>query len=326
MSRPRRSQARRASRRRRKRPSPETPSPGTKFPSANGSSSDNNGAAPTRDSARGGNVKLVLLLGVLGLLGVGIYYALQFPSGTPRAQQAAGESSEATGENANSVTGDPDQPPREGWVKVGGVWRPPTDIAPHGDPDHSVADARDSKPSGPTLGDPGRSPLHPLDENPHVRSVAAALRSGRHPERLSSFIQPKPFDKEAFLQDPQSYLETIEPGRVYQSAQPGEGVRRIRRLSPRYQRVIQGETVTFRVQIEPGMPVTFHSARLGQFENKLSTQTVRADDQGIAEVQFTATPGTRGDIDVLAASPTSSHQARFVVHVELPKGPPKVAD
>ena len=146
----------------------------------------------------------------------------------------------------------------------------------------------------------------------------------KFPERLTSFVLPAPFDRAAFAADPAKYLQTVEPGRVYQTAPPGAAVTPIRRLSRRYQRILQGETVTLKAQVQPGMPVTFFSAKLGQFENQLTTMTVRANAQGIAEVQFTATPGTRGDIDILAASPVHSYQAHYVINVQLPQPPPRV--
>ncbi len=275
---------------------------------------------------------VVLLAVVVAGIGVAAFFALRSgPKPNNGQEDVTASRDDGAEDQGDSSDRDSDnKPPHRDWVQVGGVWRPPTDVAgnggqngrPSGGEDRTDADA-ESK-TATSLGDPGRSELIALDANPHVKSIAAALRNNKHPERLTSFVQPKPFDKEAFLKDPKSYLETIEPGRVYQSAQPADNVNRIKRLSARYQRVIQGETVTFRVEVEPDMPVTFHSTRLGRFENRLSTQTVRADEQGIAEVQFTATPGTQGDIDVLAASPTSSYQARFVVHVQLPKGPPDV--
>ncbi len=239
----------------------------------------------------------------------------------PAQQQRAGANN-APEQTAGGGATATDLPPHDGWVKVGGVWRPPTDVQsalPQEDQPAPSADKRKS-----LFRDPGRSPRVALDANPQVASVVEALRSREHPERLTSFQRPLPFDLAAFQADPEKYLNTVEPGRVYQAAPAGEGVQRILRLSPRYRRVLQGETVTLQAKADPHVPVTFFSARLGQFSNQLTAITVRADAEGVAETQFTATPGTRGDIDILAASPTNSHQARFVINVRLPEPPPQV--
>lgn len=258
--------------------------------------------------------------GVLVLAALIVWAVGPWRAGAPTSpEQAASQS--------GSPSAGPESPPRAGWIKVGGVWRPPTDVAAQSPEAVASTKAGDSQTQPAGQPDPGRSPLIPLDANEHVKSVAVALREpAKYPERLSSFIAPAPFDRAAYTADPHTYLTTVEPGRVYQTAQPGEGVKPLLRSSPRYQRILQGETVTLQAQAEPGMPVTFFSARLGQFNNLLSTITVAANADGVAEVQFTATPGTQGDIDVLAASPVHSQQARYVIHVELPEPPPRVRD
>ena len=82
--------------------------------------------------------------------------------------------------------------------------------------------------------------------------------------------------------------------------------------------MIQGESVFLRVIAEPKMPVTFLSPRFGEFENRLRTITVAADEQGLASAKFTATSGTHGIVDITAASPTSSGEVSFRLRVVLP--------
>lgn len=134
----------------------------------------------------------------------------------------------------------------------------------------------------------------------------------------SALFEPEPFDREAYEQDPESWLNEIRPGRVFQPAQPGEDVVLIAGRSPVFQQVLQGERVNLEVEIEPGAPVTFYTPQVGEFPNRLTTHSVAADDQGIARTTYLAGPGTLGVIDIMAASPVHSGQVRFKVRVSLP--------
>ena len=71
-------------------------------------------------------------------------------------------------------------------------------------------------------------------------------------------------------------------------------------------------------------PVTFLSSSYGQFENLLTSITVVADRNGRAVATFTATSGTKHNVNILAASPVLAEQIKFTVSVELPAG--KVAE
>jgi hypothetical protein len=168
--------------------------------------------------------------------------------------------------------------------------------------------------------DYGRTPAIPADANPSVAQVHQALVARSHPERLNPMIAPAPFDRARYVADPASYLQTVEPGRVFQTAQPAPEVRRIERLTPSSPTVVQGESLRLAVRAEPGMPVTFTSFDLGIFaENQLTSLTVAADADGQAAATLQATPGTIGDISILAASPVTSGQLRFIVTVERPQ-------
>ena len=151
--------------------------------------------------------------------------------------------------------------------------------------------------------------------NPQVRSIAEALRDKNHPERLSPLLPPKAFDAAAYKQDPKAYLDVVEPGRCFQSAQPGKDVPKLQPLSPQLQEVAQGQSVTLRVRATPKSPISFTSFDLGKFQNELTAITVEANDQGVAEVKFWGTAGTINEVNIVAASPMSSGQARFIVNV-----------
>jgi hypothetical protein len=74
--------------------------------------------------------------------------------------------------------------------------------------------------------------------------------------------------------------------------------------------------VKLSVKAAPLSPVSFTSFDLGAFqESKLNSVTVQADKQGIAAVTFVATPGTLNDANILAGSPLSSGQVKFVVDI-----------
>lgn len=203
---------------------------------------------------------------------------------------------------------------RERTVEVGGVRRPITDIRP-------VSRRRRADRVEPEPLNVGVAPAIPRDANPQVASVVEAIETGRHPERLSALIAPAPFDAAAFRADPEAYLNVSEPGRVFQTAQPGPGVPRLAALVPRVADAEQGQPVTLRVQAVAAAPVTFTSFDLGAFENQLTSITVQADAEGVAEAVFTGTPGTYNAANILAASPMTAGQLRFIVNVLPPRRP-----
>ncbi len=202
----------------------------------------------------------------------------------------------------------------DGYVEHGGVLRPESDVQPQ--KSLELPDFGDN-----TIGKRiGSSPPVDPNTNAYTKSVATALKEpAKYPERLGPMFPAKAFDPEVFEEDPETYLTTVEPGRVWQAADPGEGVKRLKRTSSGYQRVLQGESVELKVETVPGSPVTFHSFKLGQFDNQLTTMSVRADSEGVAYVNFKATGGTYGELEILAASPQASGQVQFVVKVDLPK-------
>lgn len=155
----------------------------------------------------------------------------------------------------------------------------------------------------------------PKDANPGTASVAEAIDTSTHPERVTPLFEPETFDLRTFSAQPQRYLNTVEPGRVWQVAQPGDNVPRIASLSSLTQAVDPGESVVLKVKVPAGMPVTFTSFDLGAFENQLTSISVKADAEGIAQAAFTASSGTIGTVNILAASPVTSGQLRYMVYI-----------
>jgi hypothetical protein len=206
-------------------------------------------------------------------------------------------------------------PQPKDWIDVGGVRRPPQDVAkPAAEP------AAEAKPDRDPF-DYGTTKSIPADFSPEVKAVADAVRERRNPERYSVLATPPKFDAQAYAANPAAYLTTIEPGRVFHPAQPGKGVKRLGALSASRQRVAQGKSVRLRVGAPPKAPVTFTSFDLGEFSNRLTSITVAADERGVAAVDFFGTSGTVENVNILAASPVTSGQVRFLVYVEWPNLP-----
>ena len=206
-------------------------------------------------------------------------------------------------------------------VEVGGVQRPASDVDPGiGRVGAKQSQADGNKPKGNPYFYGKQAPLDPKT-NPNVESVYVALtaktEAEKHPERLSPMIAPKPFDLASYRRDPQSYLSIVEPGRVWQSAQPGPGVPVLKRISQQSQKLNQGESVRLQVQTASEAPVTFTSFDLGAFQNQLTSVTVAANKDGVAEAVFTGTPGTINKVSILAASPLASGNQRFEMTVLL---------
>ncbi len=204
-----------------------------------------------------------------------------------------------------------DADPR-GEVEVGGVRRPASDVRR---PERVGED--EIRPGW--MPEFGRQKPIPADTNSNTRSVYEAATTGEHPERLSTLIPANAFDEQTYKANPQPYLDVIEPGRVWQSLQPGPDVPRLTGLSAPRTTIAQGETTGLRVKALPGAPVTFTSFDLGAFQNRLTSVTVAADADGIAVGRFTGTSGTLFDVHILASSPMTSGQLAFTVTVDPPR-------
>ena len=258
--------------------------------------------------------RLLVFLGLFCLLLVaGLFYWLSD-------RQDPGAEVVATGDGQVETPVVPVDP-SSGSIQVGGVNRPATDFAGKGEADGSKsADQEDSETRLPSDGpDYGHSPAIELDANPQVAAVVQAAREKNRPELFSPVIAPKKFDPEAYAKSPEEYLNSPEPGRVFVPAQPGEDVKEIRRVGGSYLPVVQGESVKLAVEATPGAPVTFTSFDLGLFSNQLTTISVAANERGLAVAEFFASPGTIDKVNILAASPVTSGQVKFVVDISLPQ-------
>ena len=169
----------------------------------------------------------------------------------------------------------------------------------------------------------GRAEPVKSDKNAQAASVAEALKTKAHPERLSALLPPtKPFDPAAFKANPAEYLNTIEPGRVFGTAAPGPQVPELTAAGARYARISQGDSAILTVKGAPLAPITLTSFDLGKFkENDLNSITVQADKDGLASATFVASPGSLNDVNILAGSPMSSGQVKFVVEIQQAGGP-----
>ncbi|TVR40245.1 MAG: hypothetical protein EA402_13885 [Planctomycetota bacterium] len=157
------------------------------------------------------------------------------------------------------------------------------------------------------------------DRHPQTASVTEALEQRAHPERLSALVAARPFDRAAYEANPEAYLAISEPGRIWGSAQPEEGVEPLQVLGHRSFVVNQGDVVPLIVRTDPGMPVTFTSFDLGRFqENGLTSITVPANELGYAQADFEAIQGTWNQVRILASSPVRSGQITFTVRVQVP--------
>jgi len=163
--------------------------------------------------------------------------------------------------------------------------------------------------------DAGRTPVVTVDAHPSLGPVVEAALQGTHPERLTPLIDPAPFDAAAYAANPAAYCALVEPGRVYQTAQPGAGVPALDLLGTAAATIAQGTTTLLRVKATAGAPVTFTSFDCGAFSNLLTSITVTADTDGVATATFLATPGTLNETNILAASPLCSGQVNFSVTI-----------
>lgn len=172
----------------------------------------------------------------------------------------------------------------EGHEVVGGVVRPESDVKQITKPPFHRSTRRL---------DPGVVPKVKENTNAYTKSVAEAIRNPKLAHRLTSLIPAPEFDVRKYEADPKGYLSTVEPGRIRQYLQPGLDTVPIQRVGAYFRRVLQGETVVLEARARAGMPVTFYSGKLGQFQNQLSTITVAANEDGIAKADFKVSGGTR---------------------------------
>jgi hypothetical protein len=248
--------------------------------------------------------RLVISMVVVSCVSLALYWAVADRSviTSPVADQAAKPGLSAATTAANSSG--PDR-----------ATEPVAAASPTISPDSSPNSTPES--SGPTL----ESTAVPGDTNPNVASVVEAQRSGLHPERLTPFIAPAAFDPAAFAKNPQAYLDVVEPGRIWLTAESGPAVTPLSTEQTDHIRIPYLGSTTLTVRAVPLAPVTFTVLDGGMLPNHLGSMTVRADDQGLASTVYTATPGTVDDVQVLAGSPLAAGTVTLVVHVLVEERP-----
>jgi hypothetical protein len=241
--------------------------------------------------------------------------------------------------------------PRNRSVQIGGIERAVTDVSPvrigksnKPAPNENLHHGLDIKADLGKVTCP-KTPRLVRGENPQMDSVIEALETKMYPERLSPLVPSTKFDCDAWRQDnsvfrgvsgaseplattrtdarktrlvslskESPYLNTSEPGRVYDVAEPGEGVKVLKNLSDPRVEITEGESVYLRVETEPFAPASFTAFSVGKFKNGLMAITAVADKNGIVEVSFTGTTGP-SNVAILAGSPLTSGIQRFVVQV-----------
>jgi len=70
-------------------------------------------------------------------------------------------------------------------------------------------------------------------------------------------------------------------------------------------------TAALAVQAVANPPLAFSPLDVGAFEKRLTSISVRTDAKGVGRAKFTATEGTTGDVNVLAACPLAGGQVHF---------------
>ena len=164
----------------------------------------------------------------------------------------------------------------------------------------------------------------PVDTAPSaVRELEGSPRQlGGVPSRLkdrpSVAMRVAPFDRDAFERDPTAYLSGTDPARCFQTAAATAATPPLRSKGPTRSKLSIGGSLALWVQGLPGAPVTFTTFDGGAFkENGSSSVTVRADGRGLAVANFVATPGSGGDVNIVAGSPMAVGVQRFVVRISL---------
>lgn len=154
--------------------------------------------------------------------------------------------------------------------------------------------------------------------NAHKQHVIEALKDPKNNSGAISITgKREKFDLDRYKTEPSYYLDSVEPGRAFDAAQPGPGVNRLERVGKSSIRTEQSETVTLSVQSQNGMPVSFLVTDGGAFQNGLSFITVKAGADGIASTEFTPGSGVINQTRIRAASPVNSGTLQWNVNVYL---------
>ena len=108
----------------------------------------------------------------------------------------------------------------------------------------------------------GSTPYIDANTNAQTQAAYQALKTGEHPERLSTLIySQEAFNLDTYRENPAEYLNIPEPGRAFQPAQPGPGVPKIQPISRPYSEVEQGNEIELSVKGVPHSPHYLHKYR-----------------------------------------------------------------
>jgi hypothetical protein len=181
----------------------------------------------------------------------------------------------------------------------------------------NIANAEENQADGTVIQRPPdeKPPTLAPDLNANVASVVEAKRDGEHPERLSVLVPLPRFDLAKYNADKQAYVDVIEPGRVFQSAAPGENVPVLSIIGKKNRTIPRKGTTPLQVAVPPGGCASFIALDLGTFDNGLTSITVIADEKGVATANLHATAGVRGPTRILVGSPMASGQVSFRITV-----------
>lgn len=161
-------------------------------------------------------------------------------------------------------------------------------------------------------------PVDMKNMNAHKEHVLTALQNPKENSGSISIVgKREKFDLEKFKENPKYYLDTVEPGRAFDAANPGVGIAPIERIGNSSLRTKQNDTVKLEAKVDSNMPVSFTAFDGGHFQNGLGFITVQADSSGNAYVEFTPTEGVINQARVRAASPVNSGTLQWNVFVEL---------
>ena len=204
--------------------------------------------------------------------------------------------------------------PNAGKVTVGGVIRPVSDISNLKRESRQAANKL-QKPQNDKNGPDGYGLIPAVDPKENETVADAAQKINEKGVRAGSMLRSKKFDAKSFADNPKKYASEFEPFRVFDPAQPAEGVPVLVRASKKRNTMVQGESLSLSVKAKKSTPVTFTSFDGGTFGNNLSSMCVLADEKGIAQVEFLATPGVIANSKVLASSPLTSGVVDFQIGV-----------
>ena len=165
----------------------------------------------------------------------------------------------------------------------------------------------------------GTFPAVDLKEmNPHKEHVLKALKDPQNNSGVISIVgKRQKFDLQNYLADPSPYLNSVSPGRAFETAQAGPDVKRIVRQGQASLQAKQGETVTLSARVSSNAPLSLTTFDGGKFSNGLSFITLKADSSGFASAEYTPTSGVINQVRIRAASPLNSGTLQWTVNVHL---------